>query len=234
VASVDHYGNTWKTMNSIATLKFWERSQDISFALTKILSEPALETLIDPERIGFIGYSLGGMTGLYLAGAMPNELDQALASHKEVLSEFPPDTLSKVDFTPAKRSYCDSRIKAVLLLAPATWCFGKPQGFKDVHTPIGLVATLTDEVLPFHEHFHPLILHAIPARSKILKNGATHSAFLNRATKKGRAVLKEHLYRDPPGVDRLAIHEEVGTFAVDFFQQYLTPVQVLERVLSGK
>lgn len=221
VASIDHHGNTGQTLNPIATLKFWERPQDVVFALDQLLVEKSLKGVIDPNRIGFAGYSLGGMTGLALAGAVAEEIEEVIDLHKEEFSELPAEALSKIDFSPAKRNYLEKRIKAILLLAPATWCFCKTKNLNQMKTPIALVATLTDEVLSFEEHLQPLIAHSIPVRLKILRNGANHYSFLNCATEKGKKLLQERFYRDPPGVDRHEIHRDIGAFSIEFFRSYL-------------
>jgi predicted dienelactone hydrolase len=221
VASLDHHGNTWQTMNVMATLRFWERPQDVSFAIDCLLKDPRLHGRLNPDQIGFTGYSLGGLTGLALAGGMAEELEDEIQRNKSHFPELTPEILSKVDLDPAKKSYFDQRIKAVFLMAPATWCYGKPKSLRALKTPLGIVATVSDEVLAFQEHMEPLIVQSIPVRLKLLQNGETHFVFLNRVTDKGKKILGKRIFTDPPGVDRRTIHQEIGTFAVEFFNQYL-------------
>jgi predicted dienelactone hydrolase len=52
----------------------WKRSLDVTFILTEFL-KTSLGKTIDQQRIGFAGYSLGGMTGISLAGAKIQNLD---------------------------------------------------------------------------------------------------------------------------------------------------------------
>lgn len=223
VASIEHYGNSAQTYNMAATLKFWDRPQDVSFAIGELLKEPKLSGRISSENIGFVGYSLGGMTGLALAGAVAEGVEQELAKHGKNFAQISQELWAKIDFSAAKRSYFDPRIKAILLLAPATWCYGKPSMLRSLKTPIGLVATVTDDVLPYNDHLRPLVVHSIPARMKLLRNGATHFSFLNSVTEKGRKVLQERFYWDAPGLKRCSLHAEIGVFATDFFRKYLSP-----------
>lgn len=225
VASIDHQGNTWRTMDIVATLQFWERPRDVSFALDRLLTDPQLQGRIDEKRIGFVGYSLAGLTGLFLAGGVPDGIETELDRNRHQFPEVPQEMLSGLDFSPAKRSYYDPRIKAVFLMAPATWCFNKEPSLKMLKTPIAIVATVSDEVLAFSEHMEPFISRSIPARFKVLRKGESHHIFLNRATKKGKGVLGERVFRDPPGVDRRAVHQEIGSFAVEFFNQFLQPIK---------
>lgn len=221
VASIDHYGNTWQTMNTVATLKFWERPQDVSFAISSLIEEPSLQERIDASRIGFVGYSLGGLTGLALAGGVAQDMEVEVEKNRHHFPELTPDVLSSVDLSLSRKSYFDQRIKAVLLLAPATWCFGKSKSIQSLKTPVGIVGTVTDEVLAFQEHLEPLIIQSVPARLKLLRHGESHFIFLNRVTEQGRKVLSEKIFKDPDGVDRRLIHSEIADFAVEFFHQFL-------------
>ncbi len=223
VASVDHYGNTWHTIDTAATLQFWERPRDVSFALDCLLHESRLQGRIDETKIGFVGYSLAGLTGLSLAGGIPENLEAELDRNRSQFPELTPEMLTAMDFSPAKRSYYDPRIKAIFLMAPATWCFGRETAIKALKTPVGIVATVSDEVLAFGEHMEPLINQSVPARLKLLKRGETHFIFLNRVTEKGKAILGERVFLDPPGIDRKESHREIGLFAVEFFNQFVRP-----------
>lgn len=225
VASVEHHGNSWHTIDTVATLRFWERPRDVSFALDRLLEEPRLQGYIDSKKIGFVGYSLAGLTGLFLAGGIPDGIEGELDRNRNQFPEVTPEILSSVDFSPARQSYYEPRIKAVFLMAPATWCFAKEQSLKALKTPVGIVATASDEVLAFREHMEPLISRSVPARLKVLRRGESHFIFLNRTTEKGKAVLGERVFRDPPGIDRRESHREIGSFAIDFFDQFLLPVK---------
>lgn len=225
VASIEHHGNSWHTIDTIATLKFWERPRDVSFVLDRLLVEPRLQGYIDSKRIGFVGYSLAGLTGLFLAGAVPDGIEGELDRNRSQFPEVTPEILSSVDFSPARQSYYEPRIKAVFLMAPATWCFAKDQSLKALKTPVAIVATASDEVLDFREHMEPLISRSIPARLKVLRRGESHFIFLNRTTEKGKAVLGERIFRDPPGIDRTESHREIGSFATDFFNQFLRSIK---------
>ncbi len=225
VASIEHPGNSWHTMDTVATLKFWERPRDVSFALDRLLSDPLLAGRIDEKRIGFVGYSLAGLTGLFLAGAVPDGIEAQIERNRSQFPEVTPEMLAAMDFSPAKQSYYDPRIKAIFLMAPATWCFVKEPSLKGLKTPVAIVATVSDEVLAFEEHMEPLISRSVPARLKVLRRGESHFVFLNRTTEKGKAVLGERVFRDPPGIDRREIHREVGSFAIEFFNQFLRSIK---------
>ena len=221
VASVDHHGNTSTTLNPTATVRFWERPKDVSFVIDHIFQEPLLVDHLDPERIGFVGYSLGGMTGLALAGGSAIEVQEAVETQKRNFAAVAAEMEENIDLSPASENRFEPRIKAILLLAPATWCFNHPDSFRSIKTPIAIVGTVSDEVLSFDEHIKPLIQHSVPKTLKLLRNGASHFSFLNVATKLGQQHFPPRMAFDPEGVDRTRIHDEVGAFALDFFSEYL-------------
>ena len=220
VASVDHYGNTTSTCNILASLKFWERGRDVSFAIDQLLQEPFLKGRIDAKRIGFVGYSLGGMTGLGLAGAEVDAIEQALGQLSKKYPDIQPGMIEHLDITEAKRSLQDPRIRAAVLICPASFVYS-PDSLKRVQIPVGLVVAPDDEVLPFKEHAKLIIEHVVPARLKVMKREISHYAFLNRVSEAGKKLVKKHIYKDPPWCSRTVIHQEVGLFAVDFFREFL-------------
>lgn len=220
VASVEHYGNSYHTFNPILSLKYWERAGDISFALDQILSESFLAGKIDPQKIGFIGYSLGGMTGLALAGSTIDSFDEVLSKNKEILAGFPPEAVASVDFSQATARQYDPRIRAYLLIAPANFLY-KKEALKKIRAPVGLVTAINDEVLPHSEHASPIIQHVAPVKLKILRKELSHSIFLNPVSELGKKLLPEKYHVDPTCCTRASIHKEVGTFVVDFFKEQL-------------
>lgn len=220
VASVEHHGNSWRSYNPLTSLRFWERARDVSFALNQVLKEPSLKGKIDANRIGFVGYSLGGMTGLALAGAKAENVKQIVREQQKHHKEIEPELVDKVDFLEAHSDFEEPRIKAMVLLAPATFVYPS-QSLKNIKIPIALVASTGDEVLPFQEHALRLITHTTPAKLKIFSNKISHYVFLNRVSESGQTVIREEMRADSVQSDRPSVHKEVAEFAASFFQEQL-------------
>jgi len=215
VAAIDHYGDMRFHFDLFASIRFWNRPLDVSFVIDQFQKDERVRGLIDFDRIGFIGYSLGGMTGLALAGGQARNIKQFLPKlNRYALSE---QLFDRFDLSPGEKSYKDTRIKAMLLLCPAVFIY-TPASLKEINIPIGLVAAVGDEVLPFREHAFQIIHHLIPAKLKMLRKEISHYAFMNRITDAGRLVLNKALHSDPPCCDRTSLHREVSSFAVDFFR----------------
>jgi predicted dienelactone hydrolase len=198
VASVEHHGNSRHSYNPMASLRFWERPRDVSFALNQLLKEPSLKGKIDTDRIGFVGYSLGGMTGLALAGAEAQNVKQIVLQQQANYKEIDPELVETIDFSQAQVSFKEPRIKAMVLLAPATFVY-PPQSLKNVKIPTALVVSIADEVLPFKEHGLRLITHMTPAELKVCNH--SHHAFVSPTP-------------DP-------VHKEVSQLTTTFFKEQL-------------
>lgn len=220
VAAVDHHGNTSNTFNLLESLRFWERGRDISYAIDRLLKEPMLTGKIDPNRIGFVGYSLGGMTGLGLGGATVGAVDEIIAAAAGKHKDIKPEMIAQLDFVEAKKSLKDDRIRAMLLICPASFVY-QPESLKNIKIPVGLIAAINDEVLPYREHAYQIIRHLVPAKLKMMRKEISHYAFLNRVSEEGKKFVQKHLYSDPPCCDRVSIHREVSAFAVEFFREFL-------------
>lgn len=220
VASVEHHGNTWHQFNPLSGFCFWDRAKDISFALTRLLEDSELKQTIDKDRIGFIGYSMGGMTGLALAGAEVRAAKQiAIAQQSQTGLVIPEEVFNQIDFSEAEKNYKDPRIKSVLLICPATFAY-LPETLKKIKTPIGLIASLDDELLPHKEHAYKIIKNVIPHKLKLLRNKTSHYAFLNKMSEKGYQILQKSS-SSTASPNLASIHKETTTFAIKFFQETL-------------
>ncbi len=215
VAAVDHYGDMRFHFDLLASIRFWDRPLDISFLLDQFEKDDRIRDHIDFNRIGFIGYSLGGMTGLALAGGQAQNVRQAIKKLSGYSLHEP--LFDRFDLSPAEKSYREPRIKAMLLLCPAVFIYS-PESLKSIRVPVGLVAAVGDEVLPFREHAYQVIHYLIPAKLKMLREEISHYAFMNRITEAGKSVLHKALHSDPPCCDRASLHREVSAFAIDFFR----------------
>ncbi len=221
VASVEHYGSSWRSYHPFLTLRFWDRALDITFAISELLKDPSLSKHIDPKRIGFVGYSLGGMTGLALGGAKAENVKEIVMQQQESLKEIDLDLAKQIDFSEAQGSFLDRRIRAIVLLSPAAFVFS-PQTFKNVKVPVALVASEGDEVLPFKEHALKVIQHLAPAKLKLLRSTVSHYVFLNRVSEEGKELIWEEIRTDAIQSDRLTVHQEVGDFVTSFLKEHLS------------
>lgn len=223
VASVEHYGNSWRNYNPLITIRFWERAKDISFAITELFKDAVLKDRIDPKRIGFIGYSLGGMTGLALGGAKAQNVKKIALEYLNKFKEVDKVNLEMVeaaDFTEAEGNFSDQRIKALALLSPAAFAFSS-DSLKKITVPVALIASEGDEILPHEEHALRVLENLKPAKMRIFKDKVSHFVFLNRVSDVGKGLLRPDIQTEAIQTDRLKVHEEIGKFLVAFFKEHL-------------
>ncbi len=232
VAAVDHYGNTYEHSTAEGFLEPWERPQDISFALTQLLKDADFGSVIDRQRLGMAGFSIGGYTTLALAGAEINlEVLKAYykspKGKKEInLPEFPgllnyidkPEILQSFKNAPPLK---DTRFKAFFAICPASG-----QGFvsktqvKNVTAPVYIIAAQADSIAPAATN--ALQYHQLIGKSKyyVVKGKVGHYVFLNETVDQLKKEAPTY-FTDDASVSRHHVHEEVSQLAVDFFKQNL-------------
>ena len=224
VAAMDHFGNTWNNKIPEYYARPWERPMDITFVLDRLLESTQFKNRIDQNRIGFAGYSLGGATGIWIAGAEATIQDLALVRNncaKDIGDVVPMNLIEKIDFNQAKGSFLDKRISAMVLMAPALgWLFDENSLLK-IEIPIFIFATENDQVVPT-EHNAKIYAKKISRASlKVLTGEASHYVFLNRATVVGQRFLDSKYCIDPNSIDRKKVHEDIAKSSVIFFDDKL-------------
>jgi predicted dienelactone hydrolase len=224
VAAMDHFGNTWNNKIPEYYARPWERPQDISFVLDRLLESPQFKDRIDPNKIGFAGYSLGGATGIWVAGAKganhdPDYIKKNCA--KDIGDIVPMNVIETIDFNPALGSYLDKRFSAMVLMAPALGWFFDENSLANIAIPIFIFAAESDEVAPFENNAQIFAQKISRSSLKVFKGKANHYVFLNRATVVGKRFLDSKYCTDPETIDRKKVHEDVAKNAVIFFNDKL-------------
>lgn len=181
---------------------------------------------LDAARIGAFGFSNGGFTVLVAAGGVPDLSEiaaycEAHADHDlcEALKHAGVDPHFGTD-VPASAWVRDSRIKAVVIAAPAFgFAFGRA-GLSSVRVPIQLWRAANDRHQP-HPYYDEAVRADLPRTPEyhVIAN-ASHYDFL--------APCDARLSRKTPdvcsslsGFDRAAFHEQFNANVVRFFQARL-------------
>jgi predicted dienelactone hydrolase len=168
VASVEHPGsnvaallsspqdaNGRRTNRLLPATEFLDRPQDISFVLDRLanLNEASfsLRGRLDTENVTFIGHSLGGYTGLALAGA---KLDTR--SLQQFCENILPSGLSPADWLQCAAldlpidtaDLSDPRITRLIAMNPLTGQLFGADGLSQIQVPTLMVASSFDGVTP--------------------------------------------------------------------------------------
>ena len=177
---------------------------------------------LDPDRIGFFGFSRGGYTGLVVAGGNP-DIRKAVAFCPAESRKPSCDELRRNEI-PAQAPVHDPRVKAMVIADPGLGPLFDRDGLKDVKIPIQLWASEHSdedgitEIKPDHV---AAIDQQLPIRPDyhVVRN-AGHYAFLSPCS----PDLAKNLPRvctDRPGFDRVAFHREFNADVLAFFRKHL-------------
>lgn len=228
VVAVDHFGNTAFNKLPREFVKWWERAIDMQYVLTSLLADPVLSKSINPEKIGGVGFSLGGYTHIALAGGRVQRDEVSVKNN--IPPEFP-DTTEKIDlfydekivtsFNRYHNRIKDSRIKAFFVMAPAIgFGFNHPRQVKDITAPILIVAGKGDTNTPITSNaqvYHQLIKSSA---LYLFDKPVNHYTFLNEGTEFGKSILPA-ITIDHPDINRKEIHDKSIQLAIDFFAKSL-------------
>ena len=205
----------------------YNRPLDASFVLSELLYSD-FGQYIDQNEVGFIGFSLGTLTGLWLAGGITNLFDPGhFIPTKEFIYDFTYfKYLNEVRwedyFDQFKQSYRDTRFKAFLFMGPSWgWVFSK-EGLEKVKAPILIAAPEVDDFVSTQsnaERYARLIPHS---KLYLFSGNMSHYVFLNsimddRIPEYDPSGERRHLYEDVPGTSRKRVHEKLSNLAAEFF-----------------
>lgn len=238
VASVKHYGNSFRNMIPEICARPWNRPRDLSVVLNHLLVHPKFKECIDKNKIGTAGFSQGGMTSIWLGGAQANlalehlkeqitvidHPDYRRAHFKHIPTKRLDMTLknfSQQDLLEANQSYRDERFKAAFSMAPGIDQKNKMftiEGLSKVQIPTHIIIGESDTGLINDAQF--FAQHIPNCAFTVIPGEVTHMTFLNEGTEKGRKTNPEYTC-DHPSINRARIHQDIGALAVDFFNQYL-------------
>ncbi len=238
VAAVDHHGNT------AAEEKFdprgfrmpWERANDLSAVLDLLLADPNWGPRIDANKIGAVGFSLGGYTVTALAGGRLDfeqfETFCQSASKDatcEEQSEFPEagkqfDEMLKTNpelaerMTEHRSDFSDKRVKAVAALAPAISQALTEESLRDITIPYFTIVGDMDQTAPPTTNADRHAKYIPASRIHYLPN-SDHYVFLNSCNRRGKRFVP--LCKEPKDAPRVLAHKETIERVTNFLNESL-------------
>jgi predicted dienelactone hydrolase len=190
----EHPGNNRRDNRLQGTLQNLEdRPRHLVLAMDAVRADAELGPRVAHERAAVVGHSMGGYTALAVAGG------RAFSERGEPVAARP-----------------DPRVRALVLLAPATAWYLAPEALRRLDLPILLLEAEHDPITPAWQG--DLVQNGVADRSKVTRRtvpGAGHFSFL---TPFPPAMIRPDFApgNDPPGFDRAAFHRvlplEVSAF----------------------
>jgi predicted dienelactone hydrolase len=241
VAGVSHHGNSILAddLSAQGFFLFWERAPDLSRVLDELLSDPELGRLVDRERIGVAGFSLGGHTVVLLAGGRLDiqtyyaycERPDAEAESCEPPPESPfgledlleaieNDAATRASIAGADADFRDPRIRAAYAIAPAAVAAMPEAGMREIGIPLRVVVGEADTMAPADSNAARLA-GVVPGAQLERLEGVDHYTFLGECGWAGRIFLGE-ICDSGTGVPRAETLEWVALDAYDFFESSWT------------
>ncbi|VBB08128.1 chlorophyllase [Lucifera butyrica] len=176
------------------------RPRHIRTAINWFYDSRKFARFVKPDSVAIIGHSMGGYTALALVGGVPISRPNESSDHQPHLISVIPDC----------------RVRALVLLAPASVWFMAQGALSGVNIPILMLTGEKDEYTPsFHAR---IILEGVPDKTKIqhrvIKN-AGHFSFLSPFPEFMTKVMFPPS-QDPCGFDRESFHNKLNAEVLDF------------------
>jgi len=193
-------------------------------ALNATLRDKRFSLHANPDRIGLIGYSAGGYTGLILAGAKPNFPLAAAYCQAHGRDDIGScgsarDTLQKsLKRLSVWEPPSEPRLKALVLLDPLAIMFDAA-GLADVKIPVLLYRPQNDVYMRSEANALALAENLPVPPQKAVVPGR-HFVFIDPCPPK-IAAGSAMFCRDEPGVDRAMIHRRLENEIASFLRRKL-------------
>lgn len=224
--SPSHPGTAGDDQTAAGRYRLWDRSRDVSFAIDELLGNPKWAALVDQTRIGFIGHSFGGWTGVSLAGGRYDPARQRSFCEQAPKKDFYCDGTLKDDVAgvPAQdagESFKDPRNKAFYPMGAGPGPGFLAGSLKSISVPFIVDTAQFDTVLEPQANSSALA-HQIPgAREVIQPVGHFVYTPLYLGSIPPSAGLMSLICRDPDGVDRARVHKQLAREVIEFFNATL-------------
>ncbi|KXF75612.1 dienelactone hydrolase [Paramesorhizobium deserti] len=230
VAGPNHPGTTSGDSTPANTPKVWERTQDLSALINSLTADPRWSGIIDADRIGVVGFSLGGAAAMEIAGARANLETYArycdtytkwdcawfaggrgYINEKEVqVDKLDLRTIDKARFEQSNR---DPRIQSAVLVDPGLAQAYDEQSLKEIKISMNFINLGSPGTIPegvIADHLATLTPHGTYASV----TGADHFSFLPECKEGAAEFLKSVGEVDPICEDagdrsRADIHSEL-------------------------
>lgn len=225
VAAMDHPGDRFGDTSVEGRFAAWRRARDVTFVLDRLLEDATFGSRIDRDRVAAAGHSSGAYTALALAGLRlePSAYLKYCSQRQpgpdcKLFVDLKPDRIA--DLKEAGKSRRDPRIRAVLALAPVLGPAAIPGSLRSITVPVSIVASPTDEYVPFQMNAVRYQRGIRRARLVSIPE-AGHFVFMPTCTLPGKIVAAQVCVDRTSKVDRAAVHSQVAATALRFFDESL-------------
>ncbi len=228
VAGVAHFGESWvygaENIDPSSTMRFWQRPQDVSFAIDSLSEEGLFNTSLKTDKVIMLGHSSGGFTSLAMAGANleagksepycgsekakdDKGCDYGQQSkRKRKRKPMSEEMLKKIGLL--QKQMRDERVAAVIALDPALGHAVSEQSLDSIKVPALVLGSVENDFLPYTAHSKYYADHIQGANLVGIEQGAGHFVYIDKCDS-NRKIKGVSLCKDRKGVDRKAIQKQI-------------------------
>ncbi len=204
--------------------RFWKRALVVTEVIDwTIARKSSFQPIVDTSKIYFIGHSVGGQTGLLLAGLsydiqqVMNTADGSEAKNilaKRVEKAFANEKPSNEDVEANAKLYTEKRIKKFILLDPTPIFPGfSEESIKNLNAPLLYVGSSKSEI--FNSDWVKSQITFLCPHIQTFETHAGHFVYANEGTWLGRLIMSRY-FSDAKGVNRTQVHAKLLARIVDF------------------
>jgi predicted dienelactone hydrolase len=242
VAGPNHPGTTSGDSTPANTPKLWERTQDLSAIIDALTTDPSWSEAIDADRIGVVGFSLGGAAAMEIAGARANldayarycdsytKWDCAWYAGGQAYVNDEPVKVDKVDLRTIdkarfEQSNLDRRIQSAVLIDPGLAQAFEAESLKTIAIPMTFINLGSSGTIPAAVIADRLAALS-PQGSYAAVNDSNHFSFLPECKPGAAEMLVESGEIEPICTDsgdrsRADIHAELTGLVLQALQKTL-------------
>jgi predicted dienelactone hydrolase len=204
VALLEHTGNC-RSDNSQAfrAITLTNRPHQLHCLINEVAHDSRIGNRVRHDRFSVIGHSIGGYTALALAGGQPT----SLAQEEEDGIERTLDVAH------------DHRVRALVLLAPATIWFRAPHSLSSLRLPIFMRTGACDAITPsLHAQ---IVLEGVADRLRVEHRIVENAGHFSFQSPFPPAMVRADFppSQDPPGFDRASYHDQLNGEILDFLRR---------------
>jgi predicted dienelactone hydrolase len=246
VAGPNHPGTTSGDSTPADTPKLWERTQDISAVIDAMTADPTWRSVVDGDKVGVVGFSLGGAAAMEIAGARAS-LDAyahycdeykkwdcawyagGIGYRNDAVVHVDKLDLRTIDKARFDQSNLDRRVKAAVLVDPGLALAFDAESLKAIKIPMDFINLGSANTIPLGVIADKLAA-LTPRGTYATVEGAIHFSFLQECKPGAAEMLKEAGEVDPicadgGGRSRADLHAElVGLIRGDLERSLKEPM----------
>jgi len=233
VLGVNHPGSTTGDSSPRRAIQHWNRPKDISASISALLADPTFGAQVDTQQISMLGFSLGGLSALSIAGArVSKEQYQQYCSrfgNKATDCQFfarggvDLNSVSKEEF---EADLADSRITRTIAVDPALGSAMLDESLKKIEQPVLLLNLGLEQGRQVAVDIGPkgnqLTSRLASAEYQELV-GANHFSFLGLCKQGAEQILidegEDPICYEENGRDRRQLHKDIASLIVQFLNR---------------